>query len=84
MHPKYLLNGINDLPPIQIASFEGMDKRLCGSNIRCHGNVMNIAESKQIHFVRFMGLWRKGVSEKEEKVDFVAGYTCADLLVAAL
>ena len=78
------INGINDLAPVKISSFKRMDKSLGSSDIGRNGNVMNIAESQQVHFIRLVGLGRKRISEKQEQVDLVARNTCAYLLISSL
>ena len=36
---------VDDITPVEIASFKGMDESLCCCNIGCNGDVVNIAES---------------------------------------
>ena len=45
---------------------------------------MYVAETEQIHFVRFRCLAVDRVTEEQEYIDLVAGDACCDLLVAAL
>ena len=45
---------------------------------------MYVAETEQIHFVRFRCLAVDRVTEEQEYIDLVAGDPCSDLLIAAL
>lgn len=76
--------GINDLPPVKIASFKGMNESFRCGDICAYRNVMNVAEPEQVAFIRLVCLGRQRVSEKEEQVNFVAGDTRAYLLRSAL
>ena len=78
------LSRIDDLSPVKITPFKSMNESFGGSDVCRHRNIMHITKSEKIHFIRLMGLSCKRIPEKQEKVDFVAGYTRTDLLVSAL
>ena len=42
--PALPLLGIDDITPVKVAPFKGMDKRFGSCNVCCNGNVMNIAK----------------------------------------
>ena len=83
---RFLLcvGGIYYLTPVKVASFKGVYERLGSGDVRCHGDVVYIAQPQKIHFVRLMRLRSEGISEKEEQVYLIAGDTGAYLLIAAL
>ena len=76
--------GIEYLTPVEVAALQRMDKRLGGSNIGRHRDIVYVAKTEQIHLVWLVGLRGKRISEEKQQVYLVAGNTGADLLVAAL
>ena len=46
-------------------------------------DIMHVAQSQKRHFVRLVSLCVQGITEEEEHVYLVAGYSCSDLLISA-
>lgn len=61
-----------------------MNKSLSGGYIGGNGDVVHVAESEKICFVGLVRLGCERISEHEQKIDLVAGYSGSYLLVAAL
>ena len=78
------LSRINKLTPVKVAPFKSVYQGFGSGYIGRHRNVVDITESQEISLIRLVRLSCKGVSEKQEKVDLIAGYTRTDLLVSAL
>ena len=50
-----------------------MDKSLGGSDIRCNGDIVYVAEAENIDVVWLVRLCVERVAEEYQQVDFVAG-----------
>ena len=40
--------GINQHSPIKVASLKGVDKRFCGCDVCCNGNVVKVAKTEKL------------------------------------
>ena len=78
------LSGMLGAPVVEVSALKSVDERLGGSDVRCNGNVVYVAETEQIDVVRFVRLRVERVAEEYQTVDLVAGDAGSKLLVAAL
>lgn len=74
---------MDDVSPIEVASFETVDKDFTGCDIGCNRNAVHIAKAKQVDIVGFVGLAAERISEKEQEIDLVIAYSCSNLLGTA-
>lgn len=81
---SFLSFGVYNIPPVQVAVFQGVDHGLGRSDVGGVGDVVHIAKAQQTGLVRLGGLGADGVAEVQQQVDLIAGNARGDLLVAAL
>ena len=74
---------MNKFAPIKVAAFKCMNKCLCGCNVRCNGNAMNVAKAEKGGIIR-IGILVHGVTEEKQKVNFVASDSGSNLLASTV
>ena len=58
--------------PVEVTSFERMDKSLTRGYICRNGDIMHIAETQQRHFVGLVSLGAQRIAEEEKDIYLIA------------
>ena len=75
---------VDDIPPIQVSTFQTVDEHLRGGDVGGQRDIMHITQAQQGHLVGLAGLCVDRIAEEQEQIDLIAGNAGCDLLITAL
>ena len=72
---------VNKISPVKVSAFKRVDKCLCGCNIGCNGNIMNVAKAEKGVVIRIRVLIHR-ITEEKKKIYLIAGNAGSNLFTA--